>query len=73
MTLRELLDVIDRDRELNCEYLEVCFEEDASWDVFDTVRTASPILDPFCDARITCMGATAKGHIRVSLDRGGEE
>lgn len=67
MTLNELLDVYDYNRESKTEYIQIC-RPDGNWDDFDEVLTSSALLCPFGNAKVECIGAVAENCIRVDID-----
>lgn len=67
MTLGELIDVYDENRELECQYIELC-RPGMNWEDFDSVVTCSCLLIPFYSAQIKCIGTENKNAIRVDID-----
>lgn len=67
MTLNELLDVIDYNRDSELEKVQIC-RPDSDWDDCDEVGTNCALLCPFGNARVKCIGAVAENVIRVEID-----
>lgn len=67
MTLGELIDVYDEDRESELQQIELC-RPGMSWEDFDSVATCSCLLIPFYSAQIKCIGTENKNAIRVDID-----
>lgn len=67
MTLNELLDVIDYNRESELERIQIC-KPDSDWEDFDEVVSSSALLRPFGNAKVRCIGAIAENVIRVEID-----
>ena len=67
VTVRDLLDLIDYNRESDIEKIEVC-REGGDWNVYDTVSTVSALLIPINFAPIKCMEATDRNTIRIDID-----
>lgn len=67
MTLNELLDVIDYNRESTYEKIQIC-RPDSNWDDCDEVLTSSALLCPFGDANVNEIGAVGENIIRVDID-----
>ena len=67
MTLNELLDVIDYNRDSTTEKIQIC-KPDSDWDDCDEVATSSALLCPFGNARVKEIGAVDENVIRVSID-----
>lgn len=67
MTVRELLDVVDYNRESTIEKIEVC-RPSMNWEDVDEVGTSSALLIPLYDARIVCMAAVAENVIRIDIE-----
>ena len=67
MTLNELLDVIDYNRESEYEKIQIC-RPDANWDDCDEVLTSSALLCPFGNAKVNSIGAVNENVIRVDID-----
>ncbi len=67
MTLNELLDVIDYNRESKTECIQIC-RPDSDLDDCDEVLTSSALLCPFGNAKVECIEAVAKDCIRVGID-----
>ena len=67
MTLNELLDVIDYNRDSTIEKIQIC-RPDSDWDDCDEVLTSSALLCPFGNAKIRCIGAVDENVIRVEID-----
>ena len=66
MTLAELLDVYDYNRESETQYIELC-RPDGDWDDFDSILS-SCLLIPFLSAKVKCIGTEHKNSIRVDID-----
>lgn len=62
MTVKDLLDVLDKHREYDYQTLEIVMGE---WDEYQGLATNSPFLDFIGDCEIKCMGADA---IRIQID-----
>lgn len=67
MTLNELLDVIDYNRDSTIDKIQIC-RPNADWDDCDEVLTSSALLFPFGNAKVKCVGAVAEDVIRVEID-----
>jgi hypothetical protein len=67
MTLVELLDVYDYDRDNENQYIELC-RPNMNWDDFDSVLSSSCLLIPFYSAKVKCIGTENKNAIRVDID-----
>lgn len=67
MTLNELLDVVDYNRESEKERIQIC-RPDANWDEYDEVVTGSALLCPFGNAKVLELGAIKEDVIRVAID-----
>lgn len=67
MTLNELLDVYDYNRESQTEYIQIC-RPDGNWDDCDQVSTSSALLCPFGNAKVNEIGAVGENIIRVDID-----
>lgn len=67
MTLCDLIDVYDDDREKLDQFIEIC-RPGQNWEDFDRVPTCSCLLIPFYSAKIVCIGTENKNSIRVDLD-----
>lgn len=65
--LKQLLDLIDYNRESETEKLQIC-RPDSNWDDCDEVSTGSALLLPFYEAEITDIEAIDKDVIRVNID-----
>jgi hypothetical protein len=67
MTLAELLDVYDYNRESETQYIELC-RPNSDWDDFDSILSSSYLLVPFLSAKDKCIGTENKNAIRVDID-----
>lgn len=67
MTLNELLDVIDYNRDSTTEKIQIC-KPDSDWDDCDEVATSSALLCPFGNAKVKVIGAVDEDVIRVEID-----
>lgn len=67
MTLNELLDAIDYNREFESEKIQIV-RPDGDWGDFDEVATCSAMLCPFGNAKVKLIGAICQNVIRVSID-----
>jgi len=67
MTLGELIDVYDYDRESETQQIELC-RPGMNWEDFDSVSTCSCLLIPFYSAQVKCIGTENKNAIRVDID-----
>lgn len=67
MTLAELLDVYDYNRESETQYIELC-RPNSDWDDFDSILSSSCLLVPFLSAKVKCIGTENKNAIRVDID-----
>lgn len=67
MTLGELLDAIDYDREYVNEKIQI-IAPDGDWDDFDEVSTSSYLLEYIEGKTVKCMAAICAKVIRVELD-----
>lgn len=65
--VKDLIDLIDYNRESDTEVIEVC-RMGGGWDEFDEASTASALLVPIYEAPIKCMEATAQNTIRIDID-----
>ena len=65
--LKQLLDVLDYDRESETEKIQIC-RPNEDWDNVDEVSTASGLLLPLYEAEILCMEAVDKDIIRIEID-----
>lgn len=70
MTLNELLDVIDYNRELSTQKIQLC-RPNADWDDYDEVAISSALLCPFGNAKVKEIGAIEADVIRVDIDWAG--
>ena len=61
ITLRQLLQYLD------CENEAVQIASYDDWDTYDEFWAHSPLLEPFLDFKIACLGAVNDRTIRVSL------
>ena len=66
MTVKELLDVIDKSRD-SCIGLQVC-TKDGDWEDYDFLHTHSAIMDSIADKEIKCMGAIETDVFRIDID-----
>lgn len=66
--LKQILDLIDYNRESQNEKIQICRPNGDSWDDVDEVLTSSALLLPIYEAEICEMGAIDKDTIRVSID-----
>ena len=67
MTLNELLDVIDYNRESETQKIQLC-RPGANWEDCDEVSTSSALLCPFGNAKVKEIGAIDEDVIRVDID-----
>lgn len=67
MTLNELLDVIDYNRDSETEKLQIV-RPDGDWDDVDEVGTNSALLCPFGNAKVREIGVVCENVIRVGID-----
>ena len=67
MTLNELLDVYDYNRESETQYIQIC-RPNSNWDDCDQVLTSSALLCPFGNAKVNEIGAVGEDVIRVDID-----
>ena len=67
MTIEELLDVIDYNREYNNEYLEI---ENENGEVNARFTTSSEVAKLVEDWEVSCIEARERGVIRVWIKRG---
>ena len=67
ITLDDLLDLIDYNRESTAERIQICGPDD-DWDDYDEVRTSSSILFHIGRAKVSEIEAVSKDVIRVGLD-----
>jgi hypothetical protein len=67
ITLNDLLDLIDYNRESETEKIQIC-RPDSDWDDCDEVGTSSALLCPFGNAEVKCIGAVDENVIRVDID-----
>ena len=67
MTLGELIDVYDVNREYEAQQIELC-RPGMNWADFDSVSTCSCLLIPFYSAQVKCIGTENKNAIRVDID-----
>jgi hypothetical protein len=67
MTLNELLDVYDYNRESETQYIQIC-RPNSNWDDYDQVLTSSALLCPFGNAEVNEIGAVGEDVIRVDID-----
>lgn len=67
MTLNELLDVIDYNRDSTIDYIQIC-RLNSDWDDYDEVLTSSNLLCTIGNAKVKCVGAVAENVIRVEID-----
>lgn len=67
ITLNDLLDLLDYNRESTTERIQIC-RPDADWDDYDELGTCSPILEPLLDAEVNEIGAISEGVTRVDID-----
>lgn len=72
MKLKHLMQVIDPDREVDGLTLEICTRQEPTacyeYQIFDSVRTTSPLLEPFLDDEISFLEATGKNCFRLGLE-----
>ena len=67
MTLNELIDVIDPNRDSEKEIIQIC-APGKDWEDFDEVLTSSVLLCPIGKAKVKTIGAIAEDVIRVDID-----
>lgn len=65
--LKQLLDLIDYERESTIDRLEIC-RPNSNWDDCDEVSTASALLLPLYEAEIIAMEAVEPNVIRLEID-----
>lgn len=72
MTLKHLMAVIDPDREIDGLILEICTRQEPTacyeYKIFDSIRTSSPLLEPFLDDEISFLEASGKNCFRLGLE-----
>ena len=64
MTINELVDYIDVNRESNDEYIEIAGHNNS---VTATLKTSSEVLEAIGDREVAEIGATGEGVIRAWL------
>ena len=67
ITLDDLLDLIDYNRESTTERIQICGPDD-DWDDYDELRTSSSLLFHIGRAKVSEIEAVSKDVIRVGLD-----
>ena len=67
MTLKDLLDAIDPNRESTEEAIQLC-RYDGEWDDFDEVVVSSLLLLPLYTAKVDEIQAINENIIRVAID-----
>ena len=67
MTLNELLDVIDYNRDSETQHIQIC-RPNSDWDDCDEVATSSALLCPFGNAKVKEIGAVDVDCIRIDID-----
>ena len=65
--VKDLLDLIDYNRESERELIEVC-RMGGDWEEYDTTCTASALLVPIYEAPVKCMEAIDSNRIRIDID-----
>ena len=65
--LKQLLDLIDYNRESTIERLQIC-RPNSSWDECDEVSTGSALLLPLYEAVVNEIEAVEPNVIRISID-----
>lgn len=63
MTLKELIDVVDADRQ-GVHTIELCGND---WNTFDSIRSDSVLLDMLHDREVEEIGASGIDALRVSV------
>lgn len=67
MTVKELLDVIDRNRDCDSQIIQVCVRS-KDWEDFEVLHTNGTLIDAIADKRIKCMGAIGEDVFRIDID-----
>lgn len=67
MTLCELIDVIDYNREYSTEIIQI-IQPDSDWDEFVECPTNSVFLVPFYTAKIKSLDAVSEYVVRIEID-----
>ena len=67
MTLGELIDVIDNDRESELDKIQICRPHE-NWEDYDEVIASSALLVPLYDCKVKTIEAIEEYTIRVDID-----
>ena len=67
ITLNDLLDLIDYNREFTAERIQICGPDD-DWDDYDEIRTSSALLFHLGSAKVSEIEAVGNDVIRVGID-----
>ena len=67
ITLGDIIDLIDVNRESNIQKIQICHRF-GDWDEYDTVTTSSELLVPFEECIVKEIGAAEMNTIRVDIE-----
>jgi len=66
MTIKDLIDLVDYNRETDYEIIQIC-EPGGNWDEYVEFKTSSILIEAFEDRQIASMAAIREDCIRVDL------